>query len=61
MNGDLSSLAQLLTPEGEPALQKGCNYITIWGYWNGPDELLAAQDDGHHTGDEREVRVRQSI
>ena len=42
-------LAQLLTPEGEPALQKGCNYITIWGYWNGPDELLAAQDDGHYT------------
>ncbi len=44
-----AELAHLLTPEGEPALQKGCNYITIWGYWNGPDELLAAQDDGHYT------------
>jgi len=44
-----SELAHLLTPDGEPALQKGCNYITIWGYWNGPDELLAAQDDGHYT------------
>ena len=42
-------LAQLLTPEGEPALRKGCNYITVWGYWNGPDELLAAQDDCHYT------------
>jgi hypothetical protein len=42
-------LAQLLTPEGEPALRKGCNYITVWGYWNGPDELLAAQDDYHYT------------
>ena len=42
-------LAQLLTPEGEPVLRKGCNYITVWGYWNGPDELLAAQDDCHYT------------
>ncbi|MGP8021583.1 MAG: hypothetical protein ACLPRE_11435 [Limisphaerales bacterium] len=43
------ALANLLTPEGEPVLQKGRNYITIWGYWNGPDELLAAQDDHHYT------------
>ena len=44
-----TTLANLLTPEGEPAIRKGCNYITIWGYWNGPDELLAAQDVGHYT------------
>lgn len=44
-----AALANLLTPEGEPAVRKGCNYITIWGYWNGPDELLAAQDDRHYT------------
>jgi hypothetical protein len=43
------ALANLLTPEGEPILQKGRNYITIWGFWNGPDELLAAQDDRHYT------------
>jgi len=43
------ALAHLLTPDGEPILQKGRNYITIWGYWNGPDELLAAQDDRHYT------------
>jgi len=43
------ALANLLTPEGQPAIRKGCNYITIWGYWNGPDELLAAQDDRHYT------------
>jgi hypothetical protein len=43
-----AALANLLTPEGEPAIRKGCNYITIWGYWNGPDELLAAQDDLHY-------------
>jgi hypothetical protein len=44
-----STLAHLLTPDGEPALRKDCNYITIWGYWNGPDELLAAHDDWHYT------------
>ena len=44
-----SALANLLTPDGEPALRKDCNYITIWGYWNGPDELLAEHDDWHYT------------
>ena len=44
-----AALANLFTPEGEPILQKGRNYITIWGFWNGPDELLAAQDDRHYT------------
>jgi hypothetical protein len=43
------ALANLLTPDGETILQKGRNYITIWGYWNGPDELLAAQDNRHYT------------
>ena len=43
-----AALTNLLTPEGKPAIQKGCNYITIWGFWNGPDELLA-QEDRHFT------------
>jgi len=43
------TLANLLTPDGEVILQKGRNYITIWGFWNGPDELLAAQDTHHYT------------
>lgn len=38
------SFANLLTPDGEPALRKEYDYITIWGFWNGPDELLATQD-----------------
>jgi hypothetical protein len=42
------ALAHLLTPDGEVILQKGRNYITIWGFWNGPDELLAAQDSHHY-------------
>ena len=37
-------LADLKTPDGEPVVRKGYDYITIWGFWNGPDELLAAED-----------------
>ena len=32
------------TPDGEPVARREYDYITIWGFWNGPDELLAAQD-----------------
>jgi len=39
-----AALAHLLTPDGEPAVRHDCDYITIWGFWNGPDQLLAAQD-----------------
>jgi len=39
-----TTLADLRTPDGEPAVSNSCDYITIWGYWNGPDELLASQD-----------------
>jgi hypothetical protein len=44
-----TELAQLLTPEGEPVLRKDCDYITIWGNWNGPDELLATRDGAYFT------------
>jgi hypothetical protein len=37
-------LAQMLTPEGEPLLRRDRDYITIWGFWNGPDEMLAEDD-----------------
>ena len=39
-----AALADLRTPDGEPAVRKEYDYITVWGFWNGPDELLAAQD-----------------
>lgn len=38
------ALADLRTPDGEPAVRREYDYITVWGFWNGPDELLAAQD-----------------
>ena len=37
-------LADFLTPDGKPVARKDRDYITIWGFWNGPDEVLAAQD-----------------
>ena len=42
------ALAPLLTPDGQPILQRGRDYITIWGFWNGPDDLLAAQDGQYY-------------
>ena len=39
-----AALAGLRTPDGELAVSRSCDYITIWGFWNGPDELLATQD-----------------
>ena len=36
-------------PDGQPILQEGHDYVIIWGYWNGPDELLAARDDPPYT------------
>jgi len=42
-----AALNQMLTPEGEPLLRRDRDYVTVWGFWNGPDEMLA-QDDTHH-------------
>ncbi len=39
-----AALAHLRTPDGDPAVRHDCDYITIWGFWNGPDQLLAAND-----------------
>ncbi len=33
----------ILGPDGEPVLQKGHNYITIRGYYNGPDAWVCEQ------------------
>ncbi len=39
------SHAGLRNPDGSPILRKDRDYIGIWGYWNGPDEKLASEDD----------------
>lgn len=36
----------LRMPDGSPVLQPERNYILIWGYWNGLDEVLATE--GRH-------------
>jgi hypothetical protein len=43
-----AALADFLTPDGAPVVRKEYDYITIWGFWNGPDELLAAQDGKYY-------------
>lgn len=43
-------LAHLRTPDGVPAMSKDHDYITIWGFWNGTDEVLAAQDGLFYQG-----------
>lgn len=38
------------TPEGQPILSRQHEYLTIWGYWNGPDDVLAVKDEVVYTG-----------
>jgi len=44
------SHAALQTPEMHPILARHHDHIIIWGYWNGPDELLAAKDEELYRG-----------
>ena len=44
------SHSHLCTPDGHPILSKRHEYITIWGFWNGPDEMLAARDEVVYEG-----------
>jgi hypothetical protein len=44
------SHAALRTPEGHPILSERHEYVTIWGYWNGPDEALAVKDEVVYEG-----------
>jgi hypothetical protein len=49
-NSRFISHAGILTPDGYPTLREGRAYITIWGYFNGPDEMLAVEDGNYYTG-----------
>jgi hypothetical protein len=50
-------LEHLRTPDGQPAVCKRHDYIAIWGFWNGPDEVLAVRD-GHYY---RSYNLRQAV
>ncbi len=41
---------ELRTPDGRPLLSTEHNYLTVWGYWNGVDEVLAANDQPYCEG-----------
>jgi hypothetical protein len=49
-NSRFVSHKNFLTPEGAPILEPDHRYIIIWGYWNGPDERLAARDGDYLQG-----------
>ncbi len=49
-NSRYESHESLTTQEGHPILEKHHDYITVWGYWNGPDELLAEKDEEYYRG-----------
>ncbi len=56
-----SELAHLQTPDGEPAISKDHEYITIWGFWNGPDELLAERDAEYYRGIDAEKACEEGL
>ena len=39
-----ASHREIRMPDGAPVLQRERNYILIWGFWNGLDEVLATDD-----------------
>src|SRR5512143_444816 len=49
-NRKYKSYEKLLTPEGTPVLRSNHNYLTIWGFWNGLDEILAHKDEAYCRG-----------
>jgi hypothetical protein len=55
------ALAHLRTPDGEPAILRDHEYITIWGFWNGPDEALAAHDGRYYRAVNAEDACREQL
>jgi hypothetical protein len=41
---------KLVTPDGQPVLRSDHLYLTIWGFWNGLDEILASKDEAYCRG-----------
>jgi hypothetical protein len=56
-----AALAQLLTPDGQPAVRVDYDYITIWGFWNGPDEWLAERDGQYYRAVNAEQALNQGL
>jgi len=41
---------ELKTPDGKPILNQRHAYMTIWGSWNAPDDILAVKDEDLYEG-----------
>jgi hypothetical protein len=53
--------AHLRTPSGERAISEDHEYIVVWGFWNGPDEMLAARDGQYYRGINAERACRERL
>ena len=51
----------ITTPEGDVVLRKNHDYIIFWGYWNGPDELLAVKDESPYQGIDALLSYRKKL
>jgi hypothetical protein len=51
----------ILDPEGNPILQESHNYITIRGYYNGPDKWVAEHESGLFTPIDMSKALSQGI
>jgi hypothetical protein len=49
-NRRYESHQKLISPDGLPVLRPDHNYLTIWGFWNGLDEILASKDEAYCRG-----------
>lgn len=56
-----AQLKLLLTPDGQPVVSEDHEYITLWGFWNGPDELLALHDGQYYRGVDCEQACQQEL
>ncbi len=55
------SHSRITRPDGKAVLRENHDYMIIWGYWNGPDELLAVRDEDHCRGINALQAYRQGI
>jgi hypothetical protein len=39
----------IFNPDNTPLLREDHDYLIIWGYWNGPDEMLALYDGNYYS------------
>lgn len=49
-NSRYDSHAAMHTPDDHSLLSRQHEYVTIWGYWNGPDDALAVKDEPIYEG-----------